>query len=81
MLKIILIFKDRVYNMSGREYRFMVKVLAEKNGLLNMLCIVFFKWFDIKKSHLWLDIFYVSPFKKPFSDLYLSIFEHNLENK
>ena len=32
-------------------------------------------------SRLRLDIFYVSPCKKPFSDLYLSIFEHNLENK
>ena len=29
----------------------------------------------------WLDIFYVSPCKKLFSDLYLFVFEHNLENK
>ena len=41
----------------------------------------FFTGFDIKKSRLWLDIFCVSPYKKPFSDLYLSIFEHHLENK
>ena len=41
----------------------------------------FFTGVDIKKSRLRLDIFYVSPCKKPFSDLYLSIFEHNLENK
>ena len=30
--------------------------------------------------HLWLDIFYVSPCRKLFSSLYLSIFEHYLEN-
>ena len=41
----------------------------------------FFTGFDIKKSRRWLHIFYVSPCKKPFSYLYLSIFEHNFENK
>ena len=31
--------------------------------------------------HLWLDIFYVSPSRKLFPSLYLSIFEHNLEKQ
>ena len=41
----------------------------------------FFTGFDIKMSPRWLNIFYDSPCQKLFSDLYLSIFEHNLENK
>ena len=32
-------------------------------------------------SHLWFDIFYDSPCKKLFSDLYLFKFEHHFENK
>ena len=39
----------------------------------------FLTGFAIKKSHRWLDIFYVC--KKPFSDLYLFKFEHHFENK
>ena len=31
--------------------------------------------------HLWLHIFYVSPSRKLFPSLYLSIFEHNLEKQ
>ena len=31
--------------------------------------------------HLWLNIFYVSPSRKLFPSLYLSIFEHNLEKQ
>ena len=41
----------------------------------------FYRVWHKNKSHLWLDIFYVSPCKKTFSDLYLYIFEHNLKNK
>ena len=41
----------------------------------------FFTGFDTKKISLWLNIFYVSSGKKPFSFLYLSLLEQNLENK
>ena len=44
----------------------------------NMISLIF----GIKSlTDRWLHIFYVSACKKPFPDLYLFIFEHNLENK
>ena len=41
----------------------------------------FFTGFDIIKSRHWLTIFYVSSCKKPISDLYFFVFQHNFENK
>ena len=38
---------------------------------------VFYRLWYKKVSPFWLDIFYVSPCKRTFSDFYLSIFEHN----
>ena len=40
-----------------------------------------FTGFDKKKSYLWLDINFVSPCKKPFSNHYLSLLEQKFENK
>ena len=39
----------------------------------------FFTGFDIKMFCRWVNNFYVSTYKKPFSDFYLFIFEHNFE--
>ena len=45
--------------------------------------IVFLQGLTKKKSHIWLDIYSVSPCKKPFSELilYHSLLEQKFENK